>query len=133
MPAKKDLPRTNGRSVPPDLWIRPSAVAICCKIKRSKLVEHKESFLNFPFLKYKFGGQVRSQNGEWFPPTAQNTHRSVCTHHIKAIQVVHVTVLPLPVLGILHHRDLWSVKDGRLIHVIPHIQIILGTLLLQTN
>lgn len=34
-PAKKDRPRTNGRSVPPDLWIKPSAVAICCRINKS--------------------------------------------------------------------------------------------------
>lgn len=50
------------------------------------------------------------------------------THHIKAIEVVHITVLPLPMLGIFHHGDLWSVEDRRLIHVIPHIEVVIGAL-----
>lgn len=35
----------------------------------------------------------------------------VCTHHIEAVQVVHVTVLPGSVHGILVHGDLRPVED----------------------
>lgn len=52
----------------------------------------------------------------------------MCTHHIEAIQVVHVAVLPGSMHCIFDHGDLWPIEDRRLIHVIPDIKIILGTL-----
>lgn len=39
-PAKKALVSTNGRSTPPDLWIKPSAVAICCWSWRNRKKEN---------------------------------------------------------------------------------------------
>lgn len=76
VPAKKDLPRTKGRSVPPDLWIKPSAVAICCGIKEADQRSTKSPFMTFYFY---FGGQVRSQNRKWFQSRAQNSQSSLDT------------------------------------------------------
>lgn len=50
------------------------------------------------------------------------------THHIEAIDVVHVTVLPGAMHGVLVHSDLWPIEDRRLIHVIPGVQVLHGAL-----
>jgi len=52
----------------------------------------------------------------------------MCPHHIETIQVVHVSVLPGSVHRVLVHGHLWPVEDRRLIHVVPCIQVLHGTL-----
>lgn len=55
-------------------------------------------------------------------------HKMVYTHHIEAIEVVQVAVLPGTMHCILVHGDLWAVEDRRLIHVVPCVEVLHGTL-----
>ena len=50
------------------------------------------------------------------------------TDHVEAVEVVHVAVLPGPVHRVLVHGDLGPVEDGRLVHVVPGVQVLHGAL-----
>lgn len=45
-------------------------------------------------------------------------------YHVEAIDVMHVSVLPAPiVLGILEHGDLRTIEHRWFVHVIPDIEV----------
>lgn len=54
-------------------------------------------------------------------------HTSV-PHHIKSIDIVDVSVLPLSMYCIFVHSDLRPIEHRRLIHVIPSKEILHRTL-----
>lgn len=45
-------------------------------------------------------------------------------HHIEAVNVVDVPVLPAPVVpGVLEHGDLRAIEHRRFIHVVPDKEV----------
>lgn len=57
-------------------------------------------------------------------PCLEVNAASTDAHHVKPIEVVQVTVLPLSMLRVLVHGDLGPVEYWRLVHVIPYIQVL---------
>lgn len=45
-------------------------------------------------------------------------------HHIKSIDIVYVSVLPVSMYRIFVHSDLWAIEHGRLVHVIPSKEVL---------
>lgn len=53
-------------------------------------------------------------------------HKLRCTlaHHIEAIEVVEVSMFPVAVYRVFVHGDLRAVEHGRLVHIVPRVQVL---------